>query len=226
MRTHSTNHRAFSLLELLAVILIIGIVAVFVTPAVATILKGSQVSQAEQILVDQIKNARQSALTKNRSIEVRFIRFGDPEVPGEKKDTPSSGAFRAIQILEVLDSGALVALDKPQVLPQATIFSPGGLSTLLSDPRLPVTQAKQLRTGETGGDPGMPRGVDWQYEYVAFRFLRDGSTNLAAVGGTKWCVTVHNINEKVAGTVLPPNFITLQIDPVSGAVRVYRPTAA
>src|SRR6218665_1327979 len=103
MRTQfSSNRRGFSLLELLTVILIIGIVSVFVTPAVTTILKGSQISQGEQVLTDQFKIARQLALTKTRSIEVRFVRFGDPEVPGEKKDNPSTGNYRAIQLFEVM----------------------------------------------------------------------------------------------------------------------------
>jgi hypothetical protein len=118
----------------------------------------------------------------------------------------------------------MVPLDKAQVLPQATIFNPADLSTMISDTSLVVKQASKDRTGESGGDPGLPRGVDWQYEFVAFRFLRDGSTDLKIVGGPKWCVTIHNINEKVTGTQLPPNFVTLQIDPVSGAIRIYRPS--
>ena len=227
MRTHSSNRRAFSLLELLAVILIIGIVAVFVTPAISTILRGSQISQAEQMLTDQVKLARQLALTKNRSIEVRFIRYGDPEIPGEQKTNPASGSYRAIQILEVLDSGVILPLDKPQLLPQATVLNAGSLSTLISDGTMTVKHAnaeRQVVNGiESGGDPALPRGIERNYDFVAFRFLRDGSTNLTQTG-TAWCVTLHNMNDKPTGTNLPSNFVTLQIDPVSGAVRIFRPS--
>jgi uncharacterized protein (TIGR02596 family) len=223
MRTHSPNQRAFSLLELLVVILIIGIVAVFVTPAVTTILRGSQLSQAEQIVTDQIKLAHQYAVTKNRSIQVRFIRYGDPETPGEKKDVPTTGAYRAIQVFEILDSGAILPLDKPQLLPQSIVVNSGSLSTLISDTSMKVVTASKEKTPDGGGDPALPRGIDWNYQYVAFTFLRDGSTNLKATG-VAWCVTLHNINEKSAISAPPANFVTLQVDPVSGSLRIFRPS--
>jgi uncharacterized protein (TIGR02596 family) len=226
MRTHASKNHGFSLLELLVVILIIGIIAAFVTPAATTILKGSQLSQAEQILTDQIKLARQQAVTKNHNIEVRFIRYGDPEMPGEKANTPSSGFFRAIQVMEVLDSGAVVPLDKPQLLPQSIIVSPSTLSTLVSHPDMqPVKQAKKQKASDgSGGDPGLPRGIDWNYEYVSFRFLPDGGTSLNSTNGVIWCITLHDHTAQPQGSVPPPNFVTLQLDPVAGSVRLFRPS--
>jgi uncharacterized protein (TIGR02596 family) len=230
MTTLPATNRAFSLLELLAVIFIIGIVAVFVTPAASTILKGSQLTQAEQIVTDQIKLARQMAVTKNRSIQVRFIRYGDPEVPGERRNDPATGFYRAIQVFEILESGAAVPLDKPQLLPQAIIMSPGDFSTLVSHTDVqPPMQANKAKVTDangntTGGDPAIPRGIDWDYQFVSFRFLPDGSTNLSSTAGTMWHVTLHNINERPNGAAPPPNFVTLQVDPVSGTVRIFRPS--
>jgi uncharacterized protein (TIGR02596 family) len=241
MTTSSSQNRAFSLLELIAVIFIIGIVAVFVTPAASTIFKGSQLSQAEQILTDQIKLARQLALTKNRSVQVRFIRYGDAEVPGETKTDKANGNYRAIQIFEILESGAAVPLDKPQLFPQAIIISPGtypaptgpiastsSLSTLITD-----ADQQPPKDANSTIDPPLPRGVNYDYQYISFRFLPDGSTNLSSTSGTIWHVTIHNINDratvKAGGGVVNQtgqsvNFRTLQIDPVSGAVKVYRPS--
>ena len=180
----------------------------------------------EQILTDQIKLARQQAVTKNHNVEVRFIRYGDPEIPGEKANTPSSGYFRAIQVFEVLDNGAIVPLDKPVLLPQSIIVSPGTLSTLVSDPSmLPVKQAKKTKAADgSGGDPSMPRGIDWNYEFVCFRFLPDGGTSLTTTAGKIWCITLHNVNDAQSGGTPPPNFVTLQVDPVAGSVRLFRPS--
>jgi len=230
MRMHSSQKRAFSLLELLVVILIIGIIAIFVTPAVGTMLKGSQLSQAEQIITEQIKYARQIALTRNHNVEVRFIRYGDPEAPGELKNDPSTGFYRALQIFDVLDNGVAVPVDKPVLLPQAIVIAKNELSTLVShlDVQPPRNAAKEMskdsKGNDVGGDPAMPRGIDWNYQYVKFRFLPDGSTNLNSTTSTVWCITLHNINDKPSGTVPPPNFFTLQLDPVSGTVRLFRPS--
>jgi len=70
-------------------------------------------------------------------------------------------------------------------------------------------------------DPELPRGIKRQYRYVAFRFQPDGSTNLAPK--TSWYVTLHQLKDKVTGKIPPPNFFTLQIDPVSGTTRPFRP---
>jgi uncharacterized protein (TIGR02596 family) len=235
MNAGTSQKRAFSLLELIIVILIIGIVAAFVTPAIGTVLKGSQLTQAEQIVTDQLKLARQQAVTRNRSIQVRFIRYGDPEVPGEVKTDPKTGAFRAIQLFEIFENGASAPLDKPQLLPQAIILdsgnggTSGSLSTLINptagNPTIKANKTRSVTT-ETGGDPAMPRGIDWNYDFLAFRFLPDGSTDLNPNSGSTWYVTGHNVNDVVTGSAPtpPPNFFTIQVDPISGTLRIFRPS--
>ena len=73
----------------------------------------------------------------------------------------------------------------------------------------------------------MPRGIGLNYDYVAFRFLPDGSTNLPGKSATDangaWFVTLQNINDKPVGTTPPNNFYTLQVDPVSGTLKQFRP---
>lgn len=249
MRTSSASNRAFSLLELIVVILIIGIIAAYAVPAASTILRGSQVTQASQIVTDQFSLARQQALTRNRMVEVRLIRYADPEVPGEVgadgTPDPSKGAYRAIQVLEIMSTAAAVTgsqlrvpLDKPQLLPQSVVLHPATLSTLIKAAQNKTAPPyRYSKTDLTTNDPELPRNIGRNYDYVSFYFLPDGSTNLNPLGpggGDKtWNITVTNMNDSPAdnpGLATQKlqdrnlNFFTLQVDPVSGTTKAYRPS--
>jgi uncharacterized protein (TIGR02596 family) len=216
------SRHAFSLIELIIVITVIGIIATFTIPALNTVLKGSYLSQGSSMLVGQLNIARQQAISRNRQVEVRFYRFADSEIPGEKVDEPATGAFRAMQLFEIRD-GAAIPIDKIQRLPGPIIFgysTEKGISSILDG----TTYVRKAGSGTYGGaDPRLPR-VELKYEYVPLRFMPDGSTDRKAT--EKWYITVIEANAKQStATKPPPNFFTVQVDPVSGATRNYRPNA-
>lgn len=219
------RHAAFSLVELVIVISVIVIIAAFTMPAMNTLLRGSHLTQASGILVGQLNIARQQALSRNRPVEVRFYRYADPEIPGETVSDPKTGRYRAMQLFEVLPTGVALPINKIQVLPGGTVFAYAegtGISSLLDKATAGRDSDKKPGVDDPNA-PRLPRGVDLNYEYASFRFNQDGSTNKSPTGN--WFVTVVNINDNVQGNQPPPNFFTVQIDPVSGTTRTYRPTA-
>ncbi len=217
--------RAFTLVELLVVVAIIGIIAGFAVPSLVGAIKGSQLNQSVSMVNDQLSLARQTALTKNQAVEVRLYRFGNNLVPGEKPDDPSTGQFRAIQTFTIDESGVALPADKVNTLPDTIVMNPGKELSSLIGADSQKSNGTFKKPGST--DPELPRGVKDKYEFVSFRVNPDGSTNLKP--SEVWFVTFHTLQDlPKTGTAPnystpPPNFVTLQIDPVTSSIKSYRP---
>lgn len=210
--------QAFSLVELLVVITVIGIIAAFAVPALNNLMKSSKMAESANVLIDQISFSRQNAVSKNKMIEVRFYRFADPEQPGELATDKTTWQFRAIQTFEVADSGIPVPMGEYKRLPDGIIMNPDSeLSSLLT-----LTDGV-FTDPDKNLDPELPRGVKHDYEYSFLRFYPDGSTNKSPSG--RWFVTVHSLADKASTSPAapPPNFFTLQVDPVNGSTKTFRP---
>ncbi len=71
-RTLLKNSRGFSLMELLIVITVLGIMAAVSIPTFMSFIQASQTRGAAQELVTILNQARQLAITRNRSIQINF----------------------------------------------------------------------------------------------------------------------------------------------------------
>lgn len=207
-----TKRSAFSLVEMLVVIAIIGIIGAFAVPAVKSMLKGSGLNAGANMLSDEVALARQHALTKSRIVEFRFYRFADPEVPGETVASTTSWQFRAFQFFEIADTGDILPAGKFKRLPDGIVMNKGyagsntanykdvSLSSLLAE-AIKWTASKDYvpSASLTAKDPELPRGVKKNYDYVSFRFMPDGTTSLAPTG-------TANSPTSTISTLQDPNF--------------------
>lgn len=193
------DRAAFSLVELLVVIVILGILLALSAPALVSPLRGSKVNQAGQTIGDQMALARQEALTRNREMQVRFYRIG----------TGQDAGWRAVQIwrIETTPSGDIteIPVSRMQRLPDGIVIA--------DDPALsPLLKADPLVSGTA-------KVAGEEVTYSGFRFLPTGGTD-SAVSATNNFLTVQLIDEKNSP---PNNFYTLQVHPLTGKVNVYRP---
>lgn len=194
----------FSLLELLAVIAVFGIIASVTMPAVSSVMRASDLRTGSQILSEQLGLARQMAISKNRSVEVRIYQYAVPPETG-------NGKFRAIQTFEILDSGVAQPLGRVCRLPASVLIDSGStLSSIITTP-------------SSGADVGysLPE-VGKSYQCVKFRFLPDGSTDLSTANSS-WFLTLHHASEGDSLSKAPADYSTVQIDPANGRTRIYHP---
>ena len=211
--------RAFSLIELLAVIAIISILATLSGIAFNQVSRASKLASAGQALVDNLNLARQTAMTKNRRVEVRIYQI--PSSPGF-----SDNACRAIRLFLVQSAGDLLPVTKitrfqaPVVLSDSTTSLPNSTST--TSTILAPTDISKNATTDTANDAAKwPVNGEATYHYISFHFLPDGGTDLDPE--KTWLATLILANDPVAANSLPANYLTVRIDPSVGKITVFRP---
>ena len=106
---------AFTLVELIAVMAIIVILVGIVVPPVVSSLGGSQLTQATQQVMGQLASARQTALSKNRPVEIRLYKYIDSGA--------ATAQYRAYQTFVFNEDGTYTPADRVQKLPPSIIIN-------------------------------------------------------------------------------------------------------
>ncbi|MBN8708772.1 MAG: hypothetical protein BGO12_17355 [Verrucomicrobia bacterium 61-8] len=201
-----SSDTAFSLVELLTVIAIIGILVAVTIPSLSGLSSSTELNISGDQMVDTLNLARQSAVSANRPVEVRFY-----EVP---RSADASLAYRAMGIYLLGDDGPsplgrLAYLQNSIVMSETDAFG-----TLLS----------QLSPGQTNL-PAIDRSKQFNYRYFVFR--PDGSASLPSLTkqGDTWHVMLYDSRRPPTGQTPPDNFVTVQLIPETGRTRTFQPNS-
>lgn len=190
----------FTLIELLLVVSIVIILAGLMAPAFRSMMTGTNLSRAGQLVGDHLSLARQEAITRNQQVEVRFFYFTNGVWPG----------WQALQVFRMEQTprgeSRLIPASKFTLLPEGVLIS----SNERVSPLFKACTTGQANVARFGSTP---------IPYASFRFRANGATDSAITDANNF-ITLKNAQDPGEP---PPNYYTIQINPVTGKVTVFRP---
>lgn len=197
----SRRSQAFTLVEMILVVALAALIIAIAVPGFTGVVGSMEINTAVDQITGELRKARQMAMTQNRAVEVRFYQFTDDMMmDGE----PS---IRMYQSWRQEDDGILRPMANLQRLPKAIVISPDTTLTRLGTPITLSAADRELA-------PSLPSDGT----YLPVRFQPDGSTTFTR--GELWHLT---IKEAARSENPPTNFATFVIEPLTGAVKLYRP---
>ena len=202
----SGSSHAFTLVELVAVMAIMGVIAILVIPSAGHILGGNELARATDLVFGQLAQARQIAIAKNRNVEVRFYRFSQA----------NEDRYRAFQAFVAAEDPGIPwqPLGKMQSLPQQICFDSGpALSPLIAS----STSVDGAQTTPPVKLPGITN-----YKLVKLTFRPDGSS-LLDKPATSTFLTLKDARLPENAQQLPANYGLIQLSTSTGILRVFRP---
>jgi len=198
------RHTAFTLVEMLVVVGIIGLLLALGTPYMVGALQANRLTTAGEEMMFKISSAQQIAMSENRSVELRLYSYSHE---GGPEQIHSYQLF--LQGKEGQESKAIESAT--DLTTKGVAIAAGSLS--------PLSAASNFGSGW----PKTATGEPWtskNAKFVAVMFNPDGSTNINAPLRTSYLTMVSDGDTE---NTSPANFYTVQIDPITGRAKSYRP---
>lgn len=169
-----------------------------------SISSASSLSSAREAALAEFTQARQLALARRLPVEVRLYQLPSYEA----HDTGSPTVFRAMQTFLLDPDAGTNAVDKVVYFPKPVIVSTNAAAS-------PLLQ-QQTQTGSF-----LLPVIRANYRYIPILFNIDGLP--ASLTATNSFFTLVLAHAAIKAGNLPANFVTLQLDPLTGRIFHYAP---
>jgi uncharacterized protein (TIGR02596 family) len=225
---------AFTLVELLVVMAIMAIVMAVTLPAIRSLQEAYNLDAVSQAVVGQLNTARQAALGSSHPVQVRFYLMADYNGAASTSifHPATTTVYRGIQCFQEGDptttSIPVTPITKPYFFPVPVIIaSPDAISMSGADVSSMLNSSYSGITVVGASDPNNPLpppyGSSYQYSY--FRMRTNSRTDLSTASSANTTLTfvLETSASKASATSLPPNYVTIELNSVTGGIRYYRP---
>lgn len=223
------------MIEMLAVILIVAILAGSATFYIADTMAALRMTMTGEQLLSMFSSAQQTASSEGRVVELRFLKYQDSSKPN------SVPLFRSVVLLRHYQAGesspdpveqgaplaaplSIVSGDRVDASSGIVFSQDRAMSSLLAGSGNNANQGN-VGIAKIKGSDGQFR--EWTFphrvtESVSIFIRPDGTTNLNPL--EKWFVTaLYERSEESGDKSSVKNFYCVQIDPANSRIVSYRP---
>lgn len=200
---------AFTLVELITVIAVMATLMLISMPYLVGTMQANRLTAAGEGLMFRLARLQQVVATTSQPAEIRFYKFELEGVTG----------YHAFQLFAHDEStGELAALENPIYFkPDNLVLVEGQMSPLLN----PSAHSSDAEEWPRAAEDEPFKSMSAQYLRIAF--YPNGSTSLKAPLREAYLTLVAETSMQEAATETPANYYTIQIDPVTGRAKSYRP---
>lgn len=200
---------AFTLIEMITVIAVVATLMAIATPLLVGSIQASRLTSTGEGMMYRLTRLQQIVATNGTPAEMRFYKY----------DKEGVSAYRAYQLFaHDKATGESVALENPVYLEGDNLaLLEGQLSPLLDSAAHGTTTGAWPRAATEEPFKSM------NAQYLRVMFYPDGTTSLNTTLRNAYLTIADETLVQSGQQGLPPNYYTIQIDPVTGRAKSYRP---